>query len=570
MLEIESIPRVYLLAEHVANQIAAGEVIERPSSVVKELIENSFDSGARKIDIHIEKGGASLIHVIDDGQGIHPDDMGLALSSHATSKLRELDDLSYVNSLGFRGEALPSIASVSNFMLTSSATDSGEGVTASVEAHGQLEIAPAAHPRGTSVVVRNLFYQTPARKKFLRTDKTEFLHILETVKRMSLCRFGAELNLFHNAKQVFHSSRCDNNKDLRIAYIMGKSFIDKSHVIDNQNNGMHLWGRVGHPSESRSQSNRQYFYLNGRMIRDRHVNHAIRMAFDEKIADGRYPSYVLYLNMELSKSDINVHPSKYEVRFSDAREVHDFIYGSIKYSVEEQTDFLVDHSDATDTRASHQINLSHGSVREPVGSAKSFNQGVLSGGATQTPAFYDEFLGQINRRYLLTKKAEDLLFIDIFAVKKNVFRFQLEKSKPSAAVHSRPLLVPVQFAVTEQQGVSIEKFSREFAQFGLQINLMSANTAMVRTLPTPLEQADLRSVIDSICAVCVNKTEFDGPKVIESLIEEVPMSSVDSISIEEFHSLFISLAQYGIDTNVAYHKGLWQCLNGSEINNIMK
>ncbi len=320
------------LPPHLVNQIAAGEVVERPASVVKELLENSIDAGSKKIEIDIEQGGVKRIRIRDDGKGIPKDELSLALSRHATSKISSLDDLEQVMSLGFRGEALPSIASVSR-MTVSSKTESGEqGWTLTDDGQEDFdEPAPIAHAKGTTIDVRDLFYNVPARRKFLKTENTEFKHLSEVVKKISLSNFQIGITLRHGNRNVLSLQPAKDRAgaDRRVAEICGPAFMEQSLYLDFEAAGLKLWGWVGLPTFSRSQADLQYFYVNGRIIKDRVVTHAVRQAYSDVLFHGRHPAYVLFLELAPEKVDVNAHPTKHEVRFRDARLVHDFLYRTL-------------------------------------------------------------------------------------------------------------------------------------------------------------------------------------------------------------------------------------------------
>ncbi len=329
------IPNIQLLSPLVANQIAAGEVVERPSSVIKELLENSFDAGADTVEIDIEQGGAKLIRVRDNGCGIREEQLALALSRHATNKIKDLDDLSAVHSLGFRGEALASIASVSRLTLYSHFYSAEHGFSVAVDHQGHPQaIAPAAHPIGTTVEIRDLFYNTPARRKFLRTEKTEFSHINEMVRRLALSQFPVSIRLRHNQKTVLalRPASTEAEQRERIAALCGNNFTEQALYIENQvqTDGLQLSGWISLPTFSRSQADMQYFFVNGRIIRDRLINHAIRHAYDDVLYHGRHPAYVLFLNIDPDQVDVNVHPTKHEVRFTQSRVIHGFISQTLK------------------------------------------------------------------------------------------------------------------------------------------------------------------------------------------------------------------------------------------------
>lgn len=327
---------IQILSNQLANQIAAGEVVERPSSVVKELVENSIDAGATSIDIDVEKGGHKRICIRDNGCGIIKSELELALSRHATSKIAELEDLESIGSLGFRGEALASISSVARLTLTSKPADQAQAWQACAEGRDmQVIVQPAAHPNGTSIDVVDLFFNTPARRKFLRTEKTEFAHIDEMIKRIALSRFDVSINLKHNGK-VVRKYPAVNSKDLwqkRVASVCGQGFVDSANLINNDFEKLHLSGWHCAPGQGRPTSDLQYFFVNGRVMRDKLINHAIRQAYEGVIDPNSHPAFVLYLELPATQVDVNVHPAKHEVRFHQSREVHDFIYRVISHGL---------------------------------------------------------------------------------------------------------------------------------------------------------------------------------------------------------------------------------------------
>lgn len=336
---IVSARRIQALAPRLANQIAAGEVVERPSSVVKELVENAIDAGSSRIEIELESGGSRLIRVRDNGCGIEHEDMGLALSRHATSKITSLDDLEGVASLGFRGEALAATSAVSRLELYSNTSDdpvNGWRVVAEGR-EMQPRLSPAPHPRGTTVAVRDLFFNTPARRKFLRTEKTEFNHVEEAFRRLALSRQDIDLVLRHNQKTVHQLSGGQSQAAMekRVAQLLGRSFLENAIHIDMAATGLTLKGWVGLPTHTRSQADQQYFFVNGRVIRDRLVAHAVRQAYRDVLFHGRHPVFVLYLELDAHGVDVNVHPTKHEVRFRDGRLVHDFLFSSLHRSLAE-------------------------------------------------------------------------------------------------------------------------------------------------------------------------------------------------------------------------------------------
>ena len=355
--------RILKLTPELANQIAAGEVVERPSAVIKELLENSLDAQATKIDIDLERGGTQLINIRDNGKGIWKDDLHLALARHATSKIKSLTDLESVRSLGFRGEALASISSVSKLRLISKPAEQEQGWQVQVEGQERLpSLMPQAHPMGTTVEVRDLFFNTPARRKFMRSEKTEYAHIEEVIKRFALSHFEVELKVRHQQRDVLHllPAKTELEQEDRIVKIWGQSFIKQAIVIDAKAEGLHLRGWLGEPSFSRSQNDFQYIYLNQRIVRDRVLNHAIRQAYQDRIYEGRHPAFILYLEVDPQSVDVNVHPTKHEVRFRESRLVHDFLFRAIFDALEQVQESAL--PDIESFRLSRLISPSEGCI----------------------------------------------------------------------------------------------------------------------------------------------------------------------------------------------------------------
>ena len=324
-------PTIRPLETALINQIAAGEVIERPASVVKELIENSLDAGARRIEIEVEAGGARLIRVRDDGCGIAADELPLAVAAHATSKIASFDELERVGSMGFRGEALASLASVSRFSLTSRRHNDEHASRIEVASGTPGDVVPAAHPAGTCVEARDLFHNVPARRKFLRAERTEYVHIDERVRSLALAHPQVEFRLAHNGKvtRLFKPVGTDEDGRRRVAEVLGDEFVQHTRAVEQQAAGLALHGWLGLPTASRSQADRQYFFVNGRLVRDKTVAHAVRQAYADVLFHGRHPAYVLFLQLDPARVDVNVHPAKQEVRFRDQQLVHQLVYRTL-------------------------------------------------------------------------------------------------------------------------------------------------------------------------------------------------------------------------------------------------
>ncbi len=323
---------IQILPARLANQIAAGEVVERPASVVKELVENSLDAGATSIEIEIDKGGAKCIRVKDNGNGVDKDQLTLALSRHATSKISHLDDLEAIVSLGFRGEALASVSSVSRLTFTSRPVEQDQAWQAVAEGRDmQVHIQPTAHPQGTTVEVLDLFFNTPARRRFLKTEKTEFQHIDEVIRRIALSYFDIAFTLKHNGKVVrqYRGAQTDRQKEKRLAAICSENFVQNALYFQNSDNTLKVSGWISDPSAARLLNDVQYCYINGRMIRDKLITHAIKQSYATLLPEGKFAGYVIYIECDPSEVDVNVHPAKHEVRFHQARWVHDFIVSTL-------------------------------------------------------------------------------------------------------------------------------------------------------------------------------------------------------------------------------------------------
>lgn len=532
-------PRIQLLNPRLANQIAAGEVVERPASVVKELLENSLDAGASKVELDIEAGGVKLIRLRDNGGGIEKDDMPLAMSRHATSKIRDLEDLERVASLGFRGEALASISSVARLTLTS-ATDEGEsGWQVSCEGRDmQASLSPAAHPRGTTVEMRDLFFNTPARRKFLRTEKTEFNHLEEVVKRLALSRYDVGFQLRHNNKIVHSLPPAGNQleQERRLSRVCGPAFLESALRIDAEASGLKLWGWVALPTFSRSQADMQHFFVNGRMIRDRLVAHAVKQAYRDVLFHGRHPAFVLYLELDPAVVDVNVHPTKHEVRFRDGRSVHDFIFRNLHRLLAEvrpadqlnaaqlersevQPAFVPQQSPisfASDRPAFSQQSvpgrpISEQAVREQMagyGALQSRDSASTAftprqsavGGAAQNeevpPLGYA--LAQLKGVYILAENTQGLVLVDIHAAHERITYERMKNARDTERIRSQPLLVPMSIAVSEREAACAESSSDMFGELGMKVERVGEESLVVRELPVLLANSDVEQLVRDV------------------------------------------------------------------------
>lgn len=509
--------RIQALPPQLINQIAAGEVVERPASVIKELVENSLDAGADRIDVTIEQGGARLIRVRDNGNGIHPDDLALALSRHATSKIGSLEELEKVSSMGFRGEALPSIASVSRLTIDSCAEGESVGWTVSGDGGDRVaEATPSAHPRGTTVEVRDLFYNTPARRKFMRTEKTEFGHVETQLKRLALSRFEVAFSLTHNRREMFSLPLAlqQVERERRLSSLLGSSFLEQAIHLQRDQAGLRLSGWVARPVFSRSQADMQYFYVNGRMIRDKLVTHAVRQAFQDVLFHGRHPAYVLYLDIDPMLVDVNVHPAKHEVRFRDSRMVHSYIYRSL-------------HQLLAETRPGHEVDTGSGEI-VPLDSqppATAFQRPLGLQVREQQTAYHSAFemqrpppvtddpvepsteeevpplgfaLAQLKGVYILAENRSGLLLVDMHAAHERITYERFKKAMAQGQISRQPLLVPVSVAVSSREATLAQEHALLFNELGLEVDRLSAETLVVRAIPVLLRGADAETLLRDI------------------------------------------------------------------------
>ncbi|WP_370979906.1 DNA mismatch repair endonuclease MutL [Agaribacterium sp. ZY112] len=567
-----SLRRIKKLSPRLANQIAAGEVVERPASVIKELVENSIDAQASQIDIEIEAGGTKLMRVRDNGSGVAKEDLPLALSRHATSKIHILDELEAVASLGFRGEALASISSVARLVLTSNNGEEDSAWCARAEGRDmEAEVSPAAHPQGTSVEVRDLFFNTPARRKFLRTEKTEYNRIEDILKKQALSRFDLGFSLKNNQKVVHNwrpaSARAEQEK--RVAQICGKTFIENSLHVDIEHTGLRLWGWVALPTFSRSQADLQHFFVNGRAIKDKLVSHAIRQAYQDVLYHGRHPAFVLYLELDASVVDVNVHPTKHEVRFRDSRLVHDFLFRSLHKVLADVRPDTSSEAESTSpamalenipqqgsiafrqlqTQSESGVNVgasssqpqipvnsySTAAVAEQVNAYRTLLNSEASAPFVETEASalranFEEpekenevpplgfAIAQLKGIYILAENAQGLIVVDMHAAHERITYEKMKRAFDEQTVQSQPLLVPQSIAVSEKEADCAEENSTVFSELGFVVERAGPETLVVRQLPVILNQADVETLIrDVLSDLC----EYGNSRRIREHINEL-------------------------------------------------
>ena len=491
---------IKLLDRELASQIAAGEVVERPASVVKELVENSIDAGANSIEIRIEQGGLGCIQVTDNGHGIARADLNRAVAPHATSKIVTVADLDAILTLGFRGEALASISSVSHFSVCSKTHEASRAWRFELSDNTSSTPTPCAHPVGTTVCVRDLFHNTPARRKFLRSEKTEIQHIETVVKHMALSQFAVSIRLHLAGKTRFYPACRDKTHfNARLGQLLGQSFASEAYPIDAVASGLHLWGWLGAPQFSRSQTDLQYFYVNGRSIRDRLVQHAVRSAYQEYLPAGRSPAYVLYLEMAPDEVDVNVHPTKHEVRFKQTRLVYDFIGLHLAQR-------LVEHNTPQQSTDKTSANLATVPNKPDVAdlSKTMQTQSAWMTPATKTTKIPEQTsaLGRavalLDNDLLVCQRGCDLILVDLHSAFACVGAFALEQGVSCKKLTVQPLLVPVRIALNPTQMLLYERFETYFATLYLGLDRLEEGALILRTIPARLKEADLTGIILSM------------------------------------------------------------------------
>jgi DNA mismatch repair protein MutL len=522
---------IKILSPQLANQIAAGEVVERPASVLKELVENSLDAGAKRIDIEIEQGGTKLIKVRDDGHGIVEAELALALSRHATSKIDDLQDLEAVATLGFRGEALASIASVSRLALTSSAEGNTNAWKAVSEGRDMdVDLQPAAHPRGTSVEVRDLFFNTPARRKFLRTEGTEYNRIDDSIKKLALSRMDIAFSLRHNqrAQINLHPANTQLEQEKRVADICGPAFMQQALYVDNDRTGIRLWGWMGLPTFSRSQADLQHFFVNGRCIRDKVVSHAIRQAYQDVLYHGRHPAYVLFLEIEPGDVDVNVHPTKHEVRFRDSRAIHGFVYGTLNKALaqdrpqdhlqegemaigqpqnSQQTEWLPNQSTLQFPSGTGQPQNASSYGQFPSTSQVGVNTPMSAYQSlynTQIPEEQGDIppmgfaIAQLKGIYILAENAQGMIIVDMHAAHERITYESMKTAFDNQGLVSQPLLVPESLSVSEREAEITDKSSEIFSQLGFVVERAAAESIIVREIPAILRGSEVEGLLRDV------------------------------------------------------------------------
>ena len=505
--------RIHLLPDILISQIAAGEVVERPASALKELVENSLDAGSLEINVQLAQGGIKRISVTDDGVGIERDDLALALSRHATSKIASLNDLERVASLGFRGEALASIASIAKVSLTSRAQTAEHGWRVETSASDPI---PAARGGGTTVEVEDLYFNTPARRKFLKTELTEFGHCEEVFKRLALSRPDVGFSLSHNGRQINHLAPVLDDPDARVRALLGKEFYAQSVAVRVESGETSLTGLAAMPTFNRSGRDAQYFFVNGRFVRDKLLSHAVRQAYHDVLHHDRHPAYVLFLSLDPALVDVNVHPAKTEVRFRDGQAIHRFVFHALERTLAQPRDNAV-ASPANDAQPSrnawpqnptqyrYQGELQ---VAQPVAFYETLFGRLRESATIQAPATFAAeptpelgfALAQLSGIYILAQNKNGLVVVDMHAAHERILYERLKLAANRAELAAQPLLIPVTFSADTLDVATASEQAEKLQEFGLDVGVLSPTALAVRSVPALLKDADAAELTKSVLA----------------------------------------------------------------------
>jgi DNA mismatch repair protein MutL len=536
--------RIHALPLHLANQIAAGEVVERPASVLKELVENSIDADATQIDIVIESAGSQLIKVTDNGSGIHPEDLALALSRHATSKLHSSEQLSVIGSLGFRGEALPSIASVTRLSLTSK---QAEQDCAWQVRSDQLQPEPAAHPDGTTVSVAELFFNLPARRRFLRSNKTELHHLITTFNRLALSRFdiGFSARFDEQTSIKLPAIKSADAYSQRLVKICGQAFVRDANYLEQSFEDIHLFGWVSKASAHRAQTDVQYFFINGRVIKDRVINHAIRQAYGDLLPSGRQAAYVLYLTMPLDSVDVNVHPTKHEVRFRDARLIHGLINKAIQEALQETE---VESSRQAELTLQENIHINeqastYQAEKTTIEKSASLKNNMKTRADWSAASI-------LHNRFIVIHAPEPAL-IDLQQADKRIRQQQFKQAIHNNNVSSRPILVPVRFPLSASDINKFQSFKSRLSSYGIEFEVDDTSLTIKR-IPFLLSQVALPDLVSRLAATLDEKNSDSDALITDELISLIPDNPIHNI--EQAKPIIEHMLSNSMDKTDCYRK----------------
>ena len=582
---------IRILDTELVNQIAAGEVVERPASVIKELIENALDAGARQIDIEVEKGGVTLCRVRDDGSGIPQSELALALARHATSKISSLDDLEHVVSLGFRGEALPSIASVSRLTLTSRTADAEHGWTVRVVDGETSKPAPASHPPGTTVEMRDLFFNVPARRKFVRSDVTEFQHIGRHVERLSLSRFDVAFNLTHNQRRVLSLAAASDRggREQRVAAICGNEFVRHALFIEHAAAGIRLHGWIALPTFARVQPDLQFWYVNGRPVRDRQLGNAARVGFRDVLFHGRHPAYVLFLELDPARVDVNAHPTKQELRFRDGRSVHEFVFRTLAQVLSETRPGAQAIGPAAKDSLWVGIAVEHASTAARDGLVSQVGMALgepfphydlaeraadVTGQAHDSREFPLGFaLGQLHGVYIVAQSADGLILIDMHAAHERVTYERLKRLEAGREDAPQALLVPVTVDVSTSEADCAEQQRVDFERLGFEIDRLSPTQLVIRQVPALLARADVGGLVKDVLADLRERgrslrLEDRGMELMATLACRTAVRAHRTLTVAEMNALLREMERTERADQCNHGRPTWMRLSMAELDRL--
>jgi len=539
---------IRILPSELIDQIAAGEIVERPSSAVKELIENSLDAGARRVELAIQAGGTRLIRVRDDGVGIPREELELALSRHATSKISSLGELESVATLGFRGEALPSIASVAQLKLVSRTHDADTAWSIQCDGANVDAPRPAAHPVGTTVEVRELFFNTPARRKFLKSERTESAHVDSVLRNLALTRFDVEWRLVNNGRTTLSLAPAPDRErqEARVARVCGEKFLEQARFFERKSGDLTLMGWLAEPTFTRSRADMQYTFVNGRFVRDKVLRHAVRLGYEDVLFHGRYPAYVVFLRLDPARVDVNAHPSKLEIRFRDSGLVHDFVHHTVEAVLASRLDAGREGQSRPPARfpgsqpgrrsedmtggyraghgkfepGSRQLDIREGSRLfdrlHATPGAQPGTPGAQPAEAAAQPLGFA--VGQLLGIYILAQNADGLVIVDMHAAHERITYERLKQQLKATGLTPQPLLVPVLLKVAEREAEAVEVARDEVSRLGFAVTRRGLDELRIEAIPLLLEGTDVQPLFRDVVADLLNHA---GAHRIEATLDEM-------------------------------------------------
>lgn len=606
--------RIQRLTSHLANQISAGEVIERPASIVKELVENSLDASSQQIEIDIDKGGIQRIRVRDNGHGIHKDDLILALDRHTTSKIYTLNDLERINTLGFRGEALASMSSIARLSLSSSTETTQQGWKINCDYHQEhpLTPVPIPHAQGTTVEIHDLFFNTPARRKFLKSEQTEFAHIETLIKRLSLSHFSIGFSLHHNKRLIYQLQPAYDEaaKEERIATLCSPSFVENAIYIDMQGIDLHLWGWISLPTFSRSQSDQQYFYVNRRMVKDKLINHAVKQAYQDVLYTGRHPVFTLFIELDPHAVDVNAHPAKYEVRFRESRLVYDFVKQSLQKALantrpKPQTDKSILHTTEFSAELNESVADTFPKIINPQQSSFPLQVAIdttaygtetdhaLCISSPEQKALLTEqiptlslaamstedlpcdpplgfALAQLHGIYILAQNTQGLILVDIHAAHERILYEHLKQDIKNAGIKTQLLLIPICLTLSQQEVLLLEEYACLFTQFGFKLESLGPETIVIRQIPELLAQNNIEQLVHDVLSDLIQHANSQRiPEKINTLLSSIACHSAvrahRNMTLIEMNQLLRDMEQTSRSNQCNHGRPTWKQWSLSDI-----